>query len=170
MVATRAGLVMDPGSKVTYNGVEIGRVSGISEINRDGKPAAQVVLDVTPVRQQTRRVELTEKRCTAIDYTVHNDRCEYSPEIFCTIRNFNDVAPKIHNALGDNGYALGAHSAGSIAGAAKSAHLPGEPAADQREGRTRRATGVLAVDHPRTLACSLSRHGHRREHGPIQPL
>ena len=43
---------------------------------------------------------------------------EYSPEIFCTIRNFNDVAPKIHNALGDNGYALGAHSAGSIAGAA----------------------------------------------------
>jgi MlaD protein len=48
MVATRAGLVMDPGSKVTYNGVEIGRVSGISEINRDGKPAAQVVLDVTP--------------------------------------------------------------------------------------------------------------------------
>ncbi len=36
MVATRAGLVMDPGSKVTYNGVEIGRVSGISEINRDG--------------------------------------------------------------------------------------------------------------------------------------
>src|SRR3978361_1531738 len=48
MVAARAGLVMDPGSKVTYNGVEIGRVSGISEINRDGKPAARVVLDVTP--------------------------------------------------------------------------------------------------------------------------
>ena len=30
MVAARAGLVMDPGSKVTYNGVEIGRVSTIS--------------------------------------------------------------------------------------------------------------------------------------------
>jgi phospholipid/cholesterol/gamma-HCH transport system substrate-binding protein len=42
---------------------------------------------------------------------------EYSPEIFCTIRNFNDVAPKIHNALGDNGYALGAHSSGAVAGA-----------------------------------------------------
>ncbi len=48
MVAARAGLVMDPGSKVTYNGVQIGRVSSISEITRDGKPAAKVVLDITP--------------------------------------------------------------------------------------------------------------------------
>jgi phospholipid/cholesterol/gamma-HCH transport system substrate-binding protein len=48
MVAPRAGLVMDRGSKVTYNGVEIGRVSDISEITRDGVPAAQVVLDVSP--------------------------------------------------------------------------------------------------------------------------
>src|SRR5258708_14584664 len=48
MVAARAGLVMDPGSKVTYNGVEIGRVSTISEITRDGRPAAKLVLDVTP--------------------------------------------------------------------------------------------------------------------------
>jgi phospholipid/cholesterol/gamma-HCH transport system substrate-binding protein len=39
---------MDPGSKVTYNGVQIGRVSSISEITRDGKPAAKLVLDVTP--------------------------------------------------------------------------------------------------------------------------
>ncbi|WP_156656085.1 MlaD family protein, partial [Mycobacterium sp. 852002-51971_SCH5477799-a] len=29
MLASRAGLVMDPGSKVTYNGVEIGRVGSI---------------------------------------------------------------------------------------------------------------------------------------------
>ena len=35
MVAARAGLVMDPGSKVTYNGVQIGRVSSISEITRE---------------------------------------------------------------------------------------------------------------------------------------
>jgi phospholipid/cholesterol/gamma-HCH transport system substrate-binding protein len=42
---------------------------------------------------------------------------EYSPEIFCTFRNYHDVAPKIHAALGDNGYSLGAHSSGSIAGA-----------------------------------------------------
>ncbi|WP_142278326.1 MlaD family protein, partial [Mycobacterium europaeum] len=39
MLASRAGLVMDPGSKVTYNGVEIGRVGNISETLRDGKPA-----------------------------------------------------------------------------------------------------------------------------------
>ena len=48
MVASRAGLVMDPGSKVTYNGVEIGRVADISEIMRDGKPAAKFSLDVYP--------------------------------------------------------------------------------------------------------------------------
>jgi phospholipid/cholesterol/gamma-HCH transport system substrate-binding protein len=48
MVASRAGLVMEPGSKVTYNGVEIGRVAGVSEIERDGKPAAELVLDVNP--------------------------------------------------------------------------------------------------------------------------
>ena len=48
MLASRAGLVMDPGSKVTYNGVEIGRVATISETSRDGKPAAKFVLDVYP--------------------------------------------------------------------------------------------------------------------------
>jgi phospholipid/cholesterol/gamma-HCH transport system substrate-binding protein len=283
MVAARAGLVMDPGSKVTYNGVEIGRVSSISEITRDGKPVAQVVLDVTPkyinmipanvaaeVKATTVfgnkyvalsspknpapqsitpstvidatsvttefntlfetltsiaekvdpvKVNLTLSAAAealtglgekfgaslingnailgdlnpqmpsvrfdiarlaalgdayadsapdlwaALDHAVTTARTlngqladldtallaaaglgnagadvfgrggpylargaadlvptaqlldEYSPEIFCTIRNFNDVAPKIHNALGDNGYALGAHSSGSVAGA-----------------------------------------------------
>jgi phospholipid/cholesterol/gamma-HCH transport system substrate-binding protein len=283
MVAARAGLVMDPGSKVTYNGVEIGRVSGISEITRDGKPAAKVVLDVTPkyvnmipanvaaevkattvfgnkyvalsspknpapqsitpstvidatsvttefntlfetltsiaekvdpvkvnltlsaaaealtglgekfgaslingnailddLNPQLPRVRFDVARLAALgdtyadaapdlwaalDHAVTTARTlnrqlvdldaallaaaglgstgadvfgrsgpylargaadlvptaqlldEYSPEIFCTIRNFNDVAPKIHNALGDNGYALGAHSSGSVAGA-----------------------------------------------------
>jgi len=48
MLAARSGLVMDPGSKVTYNGVEIGRVSGISQIRRDGKPTAKIVMDVNP--------------------------------------------------------------------------------------------------------------------------
>ncbi|MBY0441485.1 MAG: MCE family protein, partial [Mycobacteriaceae bacterium] len=48
MVAARAGLVMDPGSKVTYNGVQVGRVATISEISRDGKPAAKFILDVDP--------------------------------------------------------------------------------------------------------------------------
>jgi phospholipid/cholesterol/gamma-HCH transport system substrate-binding protein len=283
MVTPRAGLVMDPGSKVTYNGVEIGRVSAISEFSRDGRPAAKVVLDVTPkyvdmipanvaaeVKASTvfgnkyvalsspkrpapqsitpsteinatsvttefntvfeTLMSITEKvdpvkvnltlsaaaqalaglgekfgtslingneilddlnpqlpmvrfdiarlaalgdtyadavgdLWTALDHAVTTARTvnrqlgdldaallavaglgnsgadlfgrggpylargaadlvpsaqlldEYSPEIFCTIRNFNEVAPKIHNALGDNGYALGAHSGGSIAGA-----------------------------------------------------
>ncbi len=48
MLAARAGLVMDPGSKVTYNGVEIGRVGSISETVRDGKPAAKFTLEVFP--------------------------------------------------------------------------------------------------------------------------
>ncbi|WP_328349943.1 MCE family protein [Mycobacterium sp. NBC_00419] len=48
MVSDRAGLVMDPGSKVTYNGVEIGRVSTISAINRDGQQAAQLNLEIQP--------------------------------------------------------------------------------------------------------------------------
>src|ERR1700753_2843401 len=46
MLSDRAGLVMDPGSKVTYNGVQIGRVASINEIERDGKPAAKFTLDV----------------------------------------------------------------------------------------------------------------------------
>ena len=49
MVAPRAGLVMDPGSKVTYNGVQIGRVGNISETTgRDGKPGAKFSLEVYP--------------------------------------------------------------------------------------------------------------------------
>jgi phospholipid/cholesterol/gamma-HCH transport system substrate-binding protein len=48
MLAVRAGLVMDQGSKVTYNGVSIGRVAGISEIEHHGKPAAEFTLDVDP--------------------------------------------------------------------------------------------------------------------------
>ena len=48
MLAARAGLVMDRGSKVTYNGVSIGRVAGISEAEHGGKPAARFTLDVDP--------------------------------------------------------------------------------------------------------------------------
>ena len=48
MLSSRAGLVMDPGSKVTYNGVQIGRVASISEVQQGGKPAAKFVLDVYP--------------------------------------------------------------------------------------------------------------------------
>jgi phospholipid/cholesterol/gamma-HCH transport system substrate-binding protein len=48
MLSDRAGLVMDPGSKVTYNGVQIGRVADIKEVERDGKPAVKFTLDVYP--------------------------------------------------------------------------------------------------------------------------
>jgi len=46
MLSSRAGLVMDPGSKVTYNGVPIGRVAHIKEITRDNRPAAEFTLDI----------------------------------------------------------------------------------------------------------------------------
>jgi phospholipid/cholesterol/gamma-HCH transport system substrate-binding protein len=66
MVAPRAGLVMDPGSKVTYNGVEIGRVSKISEYISNGKPAAKFLLDVYPqyVRLIPQNVDASLKATT----------------------------------------------------------------------------------------------------------
>jgi phospholipid/cholesterol/gamma-HCH transport system substrate-binding protein len=48
MLSSRAGLVMDPRAKVTYNGVQIGRVASISEVQHNGRPAAKFVLDVSP--------------------------------------------------------------------------------------------------------------------------
>ena len=46
LISGRSGLSMDPGSKVTYNGVEIGRVAEITAVNRDGEEKAQVTLNV----------------------------------------------------------------------------------------------------------------------------
>ena len=48
MVAERAGLVMDPNAKVTYNGVEVGRVTKIQPTRLDGKEAAKFSLEVKP--------------------------------------------------------------------------------------------------------------------------
>ncbi|MCV7179304.1 MCE family protein [Mycolicibacterium sphagni] len=48
MVSSRAGLVMDAGSKVTYNGVVIGRVTKVASAERDGKTIAKVTLEVNP--------------------------------------------------------------------------------------------------------------------------
>ncbi len=48
MVSSRAGLVMDPGAKVTFNGVEIGHVADVVSITRNGKQMAQLDLDVKP--------------------------------------------------------------------------------------------------------------------------
>ena len=46
--SSRAGVVVDPGSKVTYNGVEISRVSRIGMVNIDDNPKAKLTLDVDP--------------------------------------------------------------------------------------------------------------------------
>jgi phospholipid/cholesterol/gamma-HCH transport system substrate-binding protein len=48
MVAARAGLVMDPNAKVTYNGVEVGRVKTIEAAEIDGKEAAKFGLEIMP--------------------------------------------------------------------------------------------------------------------------
>ncbi|HEX7321747.1 MAG TPA: MCE family protein [Mycobacterium sp.] len=48
MVSARVGLMLDPGGPVTYNGVQIGRVASVSEVQHNGKPAAKIILDVNP--------------------------------------------------------------------------------------------------------------------------
>ncbi len=46
MLSPRAGLVLDPGSKVTYNGVEIGKVARLDEIDVGASPSAKITLDI----------------------------------------------------------------------------------------------------------------------------
>lgn len=48
LIADRAGLLIGPGSKVTLNGVEIGTVGAITQIERAGTPAAKFTLDISP--------------------------------------------------------------------------------------------------------------------------
>ncbi|MGB3483503.1 MAG: MCE family protein [Mycobacterium sp.] len=48
MISDRAGLVMDPGSKVTFNGVEIGRVADVGPVDQGDTTKAQLTLDVNP--------------------------------------------------------------------------------------------------------------------------
>lgn len=48
MISERGGLSMDPGAKVTYNGVEIGRVGQVDETTVGGKPKAKITLNVDP--------------------------------------------------------------------------------------------------------------------------
>lgn len=47
LLSSRAGLVVEPGAKVTFNGVEIGRVSRIGAVDADGQKA-RLTLDVDP--------------------------------------------------------------------------------------------------------------------------
>jgi phospholipid/cholesterol/gamma-HCH transport system substrate-binding protein len=48
MMSARAGLSMDPGAKVTYNGVEIGRVGKVEQVNVGHEPQAKITLEVDP--------------------------------------------------------------------------------------------------------------------------
>lgn len=46
MLSLRGGLVVDPGSKVTHNGVEIGKVAGVDYVGVDGTAKAKLTLNV----------------------------------------------------------------------------------------------------------------------------
>jgi phospholipid/cholesterol/gamma-HCH transport system substrate-binding protein len=48
MMSARSGLSMDPGAKVTFNGVEIGRVTAVNAVDVGGEPRAKITLDVKP--------------------------------------------------------------------------------------------------------------------------
>jgi phospholipid/cholesterol/gamma-HCH transport system substrate-binding protein len=48
LLSPRAGLVVEPGAKVTYNGVEIGRVSRIAMDDEHDTAKAELTLDVNP--------------------------------------------------------------------------------------------------------------------------
>jgi phospholipid/cholesterol/gamma-HCH transport system substrate-binding protein len=48
MMSDRAGLSMSSGDKVTYNGVQIGRVASIQQVTEGGVPKAKFTLDVDP--------------------------------------------------------------------------------------------------------------------------
>ena len=48
VVSPRSGLSMDPGSKVTYNGVPIGRVKEINVVGKEDDTKARLQLDVDP--------------------------------------------------------------------------------------------------------------------------
>ncbi|MGV0810787.1 MCE family protein [Mycolicibacterium boenickei] len=48
VLSGRAGLSMDPGSKVTFNGVPIGRLASVDVVTVDNDPQAKLTLDVKP--------------------------------------------------------------------------------------------------------------------------
>jgi phospholipid/cholesterol/gamma-HCH transport system substrate-binding protein len=60
MMSARSGLSMDPGAKVTFNGVEIGRVATVNAVDVGGEPRAKIVLDVDP-----KYIKLIPKNVTA---------------------------------------------------------------------------------------------------------
>jgi phospholipid/cholesterol/gamma-HCH transport system substrate-binding protein len=66
LISVRAGLSMDPGAKVTYNGVQIGRVGKVEEIGVGGEPRAKIILEVDPkyIRLIPKNVDATVNATT----------------------------------------------------------------------------------------------------------
>ncbi|HEX7430413.1 MAG TPA: MlaD family protein, partial [Mycobacterium sp.] len=48
MMSDRSGLSMDSGAKVTYNGVEIGKVASVEQVTVGDMPKAKITLNVDP--------------------------------------------------------------------------------------------------------------------------
>ena len=48
MMSDRSGLSMDPGAKVTFNGVEIGKVGAVDQTTVGGQPRAKITLEIDP--------------------------------------------------------------------------------------------------------------------------
>ncbi len=92
----------------------------------------------------------------------------YSPQAFCTIRNFADVAPKVA-AAGERQPLCGPTRGGDHR-LGEPVCVSGQPAAGQRSGRTGRQAGLLAADHPRSVAGAVPGDGLRQQHCAVQPL
>ena len=67
VMSGRAGLSMDPGSKVTYNGVPIGRLRSVDVVTVNDNPEAKLTLDVEPkyIRLIPKNVDV-ELRATTV--------------------------------------------------------------------------------------------------------
>ena len=120
----------------------------------------------------------------------------YSPELFCTLRNYHDIEPKAvlipgrqrllaerpcrgAVRVGTGGRTRSrrcppSSAVGGLAGAgrrrAEPVHLPGEPAAGERPRRAGGCAGLLAAHHPRPVARTRISDGHRQQPRAVQPL
>ena len=92
----------------------------------------------------------------------------YSPQVFCTIRNFADIAPKV--AVAGERQPLRGATRGGHRRHGEPVRLSGQLAENQRPRRTRRQAGLLAADHPRSVAGAVPGDGLRQQHCALQPL
>ena len=92
---------------------------------------------------------------------------DYRGMIFCTIRNYHDVGPRVYATLGGNGYSLA--SAGTLIGAGNPYIYPDNLPRISARGGPEGRPGLLAEDHPGAVADAVSGDGHRVQHRPLQP-